>query len=402
MIGDRWRDIEAGSRAGCKTFFIDYGYDERAPQSYDFRVSSLLEATRDHLASGHIIVTTIDSLKIKIFADGADTAEMLAMNSRPFIKGLTTNPTLMRKGRHLELPEFRPGNPCPDQDKPLSFEVVGDEFAEMEQQALEISSWGDNVYVKIPSRIPAATPATASCAACESRRQTQRHRDHDSRASPGGRRCPQPEVASFVSVLAGRIADTGGGPRPVHDGRRPHARDVSQGGAHLGKPARSAQHRSGRQYRLPYRDGNSGHPDKLPLIRIQPRRVFARHRADVLSRRCCCRVLPMQVSRPVLPDDRALEWNERRESAPHGGPSAHLSARPRNPTHPLRSDRRKSCGTEPVISLLLPDFAAAFPIPSRSRQPTYSGTLVHFPAHRWITYGVQGPAGTPPRGCATR
>jgi D-glycero-D-manno-heptose 1,7-bisphosphate phosphatase len=46
MIGDRWRDIEAGSRAGCKTFFIDYGYDERAPQSYDFRVSSLLEAAR--------------------------------------------------------------------------------------------------------------------------------------------------------------------------------------------------------------------------------------------------------------------------------------------------------------------------------------------------------------------
>jgi D-glycero-D-manno-heptose 1,7-bisphosphate phosphatase len=46
MVGDRWRDIEAGSRAGCKTFFIDYGYDERAPQSYDFRVGSLLEAAR--------------------------------------------------------------------------------------------------------------------------------------------------------------------------------------------------------------------------------------------------------------------------------------------------------------------------------------------------------------------
>jgi D-glycero-D-manno-heptose 1,7-bisphosphate phosphatase len=46
MIGDRWRDIEAGRRAGCKTFFIDCGYDERAPQSYDFRVSSLSDAAR--------------------------------------------------------------------------------------------------------------------------------------------------------------------------------------------------------------------------------------------------------------------------------------------------------------------------------------------------------------------
>jgi D-glycero-D-manno-heptose 1,7-bisphosphate phosphatase len=46
MIGDRWRDIEAGRRAGCKTFFIDYGYDEQAPQSYDFLVNSLPEAAR--------------------------------------------------------------------------------------------------------------------------------------------------------------------------------------------------------------------------------------------------------------------------------------------------------------------------------------------------------------------
>jgi D-glycero-D-manno-heptose 1,7-bisphosphate phosphatase len=46
MIGDRWRDIEAGRRAGCKTIFIDYGYDEQAPQSYDFRVNSLRDAAR--------------------------------------------------------------------------------------------------------------------------------------------------------------------------------------------------------------------------------------------------------------------------------------------------------------------------------------------------------------------
>jgi D-glycero-D-manno-heptose 1,7-bisphosphate phosphatase len=46
MIGDRWRDIEAGRRAGCKTFFIDRGYDEQAPAASDFRVGSLSDAAR--------------------------------------------------------------------------------------------------------------------------------------------------------------------------------------------------------------------------------------------------------------------------------------------------------------------------------------------------------------------
>jgi len=46
MVGDRWRDIEAGQKAGCQNFFVDYGYDEKQPQSYDFRVSSLLEASQ--------------------------------------------------------------------------------------------------------------------------------------------------------------------------------------------------------------------------------------------------------------------------------------------------------------------------------------------------------------------
>ncbi|HEY2465634.1 MAG TPA: HAD-IIIA family hydrolase [Steroidobacteraceae bacterium] len=55
MIGDRWRDIEAGRRAGCKTCFIDYGYDEQAPQSYDFRVSSLPEAARIILDADNLL-----------------------------------------------------------------------------------------------------------------------------------------------------------------------------------------------------------------------------------------------------------------------------------------------------------------------------------------------------------
>ena len=75
---------------------------------------------------------------------------MLEMYSKPFIKGLTTNPTLMRKAGIANYRAFAREILAQIRDKPLSFEVVCDEFAEMERQALEIAGWADNVYVKIP------------------------------------------------------------------------------------------------------------------------------------------------------------------------------------------------------------------------------------------------------------
>jgi len=89
-------------------------------------------------------------MKIKIFADGADKSTMLEMYQRDYIKGLTTNPTLMRKAGITDYRAF-----CKDilahiKDKPLSFEVFSDEIIEIERQALEIAGWGENVYVKIP------------------------------------------------------------------------------------------------------------------------------------------------------------------------------------------------------------------------------------------------------------
>jgi transaldolase len=161
-------------------------------------------------------VTTIDSLKVKIFADGADAPEMLEMYSKPFIKGLTTNPTLMRKAGISNYRAFAREILVEIKDKPLSFEVVCDEFAEMERQAHEIAGWADNVYVKIPVT---NTQGEASYALI--RRLAGRGvklnvtaimtlvqvRDVVSALSP--------EVASFVSVLAGRIADTGVDPVPL-------------------------------------------------------------------------------------------------------------------------------------------------------------------------------------------
>jgi transaldolase len=161
-------------------------------------------------------VTTIHGLKVKIFADGADAPEMLEMYSKPFIKGLTTNPTLMRKAGISNYRAFAREILAQIKDKPLSFEVVCDEFAEMERQAHEIAGWADNVYVKIP-----VTNTRGEASYALIRRLAGRGiklnvtaimtlvqvREVVSALSP--------EVASFVSVLAGRIADTGVDPVPL-------------------------------------------------------------------------------------------------------------------------------------------------------------------------------------------
>jgi transaldolase len=159
---------------------------------------------------------TSDRLKIKIFADGADATEMLAMNARPFIKGLTTNPTLMRRAGISSYRTFAREILAQIKDKPLSFEVVGDEFAEMEVQALEIASWADNVYVKIPVTNTRSEPSYNLVRRLASRgvkvnvtaiMTLVQVREVVSALNP--------EVASFVSVLAGRIADTGVDPVPL-------------------------------------------------------------------------------------------------------------------------------------------------------------------------------------------
>ena len=158
----------------------------------------------------------IEELKVKIFADGADKAGMLEMYAKPYIKGLTTNPTLMKKVGITDYRAF-----CKDiltsiRDKPLSFEVFSDDFAEMERQAMEISSWGENVYVKIPVtntkqetcyalvKKLAARKVKLNVTAMMTLTQVR-----DVVASL------DPNVPSYVSVFAGRIADTGSDPVPL-------------------------------------------------------------------------------------------------------------------------------------------------------------------------------------------
>src|SRR5947209_1747644 len=93
---------------------------------------------------------SLSELRVKLFADGADKAGMLEMYRNPMIKGFTTNPTLMRKAGISDYRRFALDILNTIHDRPISFEVFADELQEMERQALEIASWADNVYVKIP------------------------------------------------------------------------------------------------------------------------------------------------------------------------------------------------------------------------------------------------------------
>lgn len=158
----------------------------------------------------------VEDLKVKIFADGADKAGMLEMYAKPFVRGLTTNPTLMKKAGITDYRAF-----CKDiltsiKDKPLSFEVFSDDFAEMEHQALEIASWGENVYVKIPI----TNTKQETCYALVKKLAEQKvklnvtalmtlDQVRDVVASLN------PNIPSYVSVFAGRVADTGVDPVPV-------------------------------------------------------------------------------------------------------------------------------------------------------------------------------------------
>ena len=158
----------------------------------------------------------IEDLRVKIFSDGADKKDMLDMNSKTFIKGLTTNPTLMKKAGIKDYEAFAKDILSTIKEKPISFEVFSDDFSDMERQAMEITSWADNVYVKIPIT------------------NTKKETSKELIKRLAGRKVKlnitaimtldqvktvlsvlDNKVPSIISVFAGRIADTGEDPIPL-------------------------------------------------------------------------------------------------------------------------------------------------------------------------------------------
>ena len=158
----------------------------------------------------------IEKLKVQIFADGADKAGMLEMYNKSFIKGLTTNPTLMKKAGIKDYETFAKDILLDVKDKSISFEVFSDELEEMEVQALKIAKWGSNVYVKIPITNTKGIPTYSLIKKLSDKgvkvnvtaiMTLEQVRDVVLSLNQN--------VPSYVSVFAGRIADTGVDPVPL-------------------------------------------------------------------------------------------------------------------------------------------------------------------------------------------
>jgi len=159
---------------------------------------------------------SVSELRVQVFADGADKASMLDLYRQPYIKGFTTNPTLMRKAGVTDYECFAREILQHIPDRPISFEVFADNAPEMERQARKIARWARNVYVKIPVTNTRREPmydlirrlsadgiqvnATAVLALDQVR--------HIAKALRGG-------APSYISVFAGRVADTGRDPVPL-------------------------------------------------------------------------------------------------------------------------------------------------------------------------------------------
>ena len=159
---------------------------------------------------------TLAQLKVKIFADGADLNGMLESYKDPYIKGFTTNPTLMRSSGISDYEHFARQVLERIPDRPISFEVFSDEFSEMEKQARKIFAWGKNVYVKIP-----VTNTRKESSVDLIRRLVSEGIQLNVTALMTSTQAQVispvlgAHVHSYISIFAGRIADTGRDPMPI-------------------------------------------------------------------------------------------------------------------------------------------------------------------------------------------
>ncbi len=161
-------------------------------------------------------MTRLSDLKVKLFADGADKAQILKFHANPLIRGFTTNPTLMRAAGVNNYEAFAREILEVVHDRPISFEVFADDFREMERQARKIAAWAENVYVKIPitntkrqSSMELASELAHSgvkvnVTAVLTLDQVRAAADALSGGAP-----------AVISIFAGRIADTGRDPVPT-------------------------------------------------------------------------------------------------------------------------------------------------------------------------------------------
>jgi transaldolase len=161
-------------------------------------------------------VTALSDLRVRIFADGADLDSMMEMRANPLIQGFTTNPTHMRKAGVENYRVFARKVLAAIPDRPISFEVLSDDFETMYRQAIELASWGPNVFVKIP-----ITDTRGASSSSLLRRLSGEGVRTNVTAITTLEQVAQAALdvsagpSAVISVFAGRIADTGRDPVPV-------------------------------------------------------------------------------------------------------------------------------------------------------------------------------------------
>ena len=158
----------------------------------------------------------ISDLKIKIFADGANEDDIYSLNKNSLISGFTTNPTLMRKAGVKDYKDFAINILNTVKSKPISFEIFADDFDNMLRQAITISKWSDNVYVKIP------ITNTSGLSSIELINELNKLKVKTNITAvftlnqiKGLSKILTSDTPSIVSVFAGRVADTGIDPVPL-------------------------------------------------------------------------------------------------------------------------------------------------------------------------------------------
>jgi transaldolase len=158
----------------------------------------------------------LSDLKIKLFTDGADKAQIVEMAKQPWIAGFTTNPSLLKKAGVSDYESFARDLVAAVPDRHISFEVFSDDIPEMVAQARVIAAWGKNVYVKLPVTTTRSEPlfdvvrtlsrdgVKINMTAIFTSEQVTRAVEALDGGAPG-----------CVSVFAGRLADFGIDYRPI-------------------------------------------------------------------------------------------------------------------------------------------------------------------------------------------
>ena len=225
----------------------------------------------------------LDGLKVKIFADGADLAGISELYKNPLIKGFTTNPTLMKQAGVTDYREFARTLLRAVPDRPISFEVVADDFEEMEWQALEIASWGGSVVVKIPVtntrgensglliRRLAGAGVRLNITAIMTLDQVRNVAE-----------CLGEGPPSYISVFAGRVADTGRDPVPHMAEAVQILRKYPLDRTYLGQSSRIVEHLPGGCDWLPRNHGYTRCIEETQTGGEGSGRVLAGNGRDVL------------------------------------------------------------------------------------------------------------------------